>query len=338
MYNVYEMIPLHTIQEARARLEPYLAPSPVRFSESYSRRLGARVMLKLELLLPTHAFKVRGALNALLSLSDNARARGVVTASAGNHGLGLAYAGARTSTRVTVVLPLNTPQDRVDAVRDLGSTVVVHGEDWNEANALALSLAEARGWVYVSPFDDPAIMAGQGTLALELLEQAPDLDVVIVSVGGGGLISGVASAVKALKPDVRVVGVETAGADCLAQSLKAGCLIELPRFGSIAQSLGTKRSTERPFAIIRELVERVEVVSDEAALRDLVKLLNAEKLLVEPAASCTLSALTEGLVPDLRGKTVAPVLCGGNVTLPQVLGWLERFGVTPDGRRQVTIG
>ena len=338
MYNVYEMIPLHAIQEARARLSPFLTPSPVRFSESYSKRLGARVTLKLELLLPTHAFKVRGALNALLSLPDNTRDRGVVTASAGNHGLGLAYAGARTQTRVTVVLPLNTPQDRVNAIRDLGSAVVVHGEDWNEANTLARSLAETRGLVYVSPFDDPAVMAGQGTLGLELLEQAPDLDIVVVSVGGGGLISGVASAVKALKPEVRIIGVETAGADCMAQSLRAGRLVELPHFGSIAQSLGTKRSTERPFEIVRELVERVEVVPDEAALRDLITLLNTEKLLVEPAASCTLSALTEGLVPDLRGKTVAPVLCGGNVTLPQVLGWLEKFDMTPDGKSRVVSG
>ena len=170
-------------------------------------------------------------------------------------------------------------------------------------------------------------MAGQGTIGLELLEQVPDLDMVVVSVGGGGLISGVASAIKALKPAVRVIGVETEGADCMAQSLRVGHLVELPRFGSIAQSLGTKRSTERPFAIVRELVERVEVVSDEAALRDLVTLLNTEKLLVEPAASCTLSVLTAGLVPDLRGKTVVPVLCGGNITLTHVLGWLEKFNL-----------
>ncbi len=339
MYNVQSMlIPLHAIEEARARLAPYLTPSPVRLSEGYSRQLGARVVMKLELLLPTHAFKVRGALNALLSLPETTRARGVVTASAGNHGLGLAYAGAQTQTGVTVVLPVNTPQVRVDEIQNLRGNVIIHGEDWNEANARALFLAETRGLVYVSPFDDPAIMAGQGTLALELLEQAPDLDVVVVSVGGGGLISGVASALKALKSEARIIGVETAGADCMAQSLKAGRLVELPRFGSIAQSLGTKRSTERPFAVVRELVERVEVVSDEAALRDLLTLLNTEKLLVEPAASCTLSALTEGLVPDLRGKTVVPVLCGGNVTLPQVLGWLEQFGMMPDGKSRVMSG
>ena len=321
------LIPLHKVQEARARLAPYLEPSPVKFSEHYSEHLDARVVCKLELLLPTHAFKVRGALNALLSLPERQRARGVVTASAGNHGSGLAYAGARTGTGVTVVLPINTPQVRIDAIRALGGDVIVCGEDWNEANALALTLTEARGLVYVSPFDDPAVMAGQGTVGLELLEQVPDLDMVVVSVGGGGLISGVASAIKAIKPAVRMIGVETEGADCMAQSLKAGHLVELPRFGSIAQSLGTKRSTDRPFEIVRELVERVEVVSDEAALRDLLTLLNTEKLLVEPAASCTLSALTAGLVPDLRGKTVVPILCGGNITLTHVLGWLEKFNL-----------
>jgi threonine dehydratase len=151
-------------------------------------------------------------------------------------------------------------------------------------------------------------------------------------VGGGGLISGVASAVKQLRPEVRVVGVETLGADCMAQSLAAGYPVELPKFTSIAESLGTKRSSERPFAIIREAVERVVVVSDEAALQDLLWSLNLEKILMEPAASCTLAALTQGLLPDIKGKTVVPIICGGNISLESVLGWMKRFEMSADGR------
>lgn len=316
------LVPLEDILAAQRRLAPYLSPSPLYEAQNYRERVGAEVFLKLELLLPTHAFKVRGALNALLS--DNDRCA-VVTASAGNHGLGLAYAAREVGVAAVVVVPETTPEDRCRAILDLGGDLRVHGRDWNEANSLALRLVE-EGYRYVSPFDDPTIMAGQGTIGLELLEQCPDLEVVVCSVGGGGLISGIASALKALKENVRVVGVETEGADCMAQSLRAGQLVELPQFASVAQSLGTKRSTERPFAIVREAVERVAVVSDRASVRELLWTLDHEKILVEPAASCTLAALVGGCVPDIEGRKVAAIMCGGNVTLGQVLTWRERFG------------
>lgn len=275
--------------------------------------------------MPTHAFKVRGALNALLLMDEARRARGVVTASGGNHGLGVAYAAQLLGVRATVVVPVTTPSIRTETIRRFGGSVVVCGRDWNAANQHALALGEAQGATYVSPFDDPAIMAGQGTLALELLEQAPDTEVILCSVGGGGLISGVASAVRQLRPEVRVIGVETLGADCMAQSLAAGRLVELPQFTSIAESLGTRRSTERPFAIVREAVERIITVSDARAFDELLWTLNHEKLLCEPAASCTLAALTDPAT-DLAGRRVAVVLCGGNITLEQVRGWEARFG------------
>jgi threonine dehydratase len=315
------LIPLSEIEAARERLSPYLSTTPVKRAESYGTRLGATVMLKLELFLPTGAFKVRGALNALLSLEPAALRFGVVASSAGNHGLGIAYAASRLDAPATVVLPATAPPRRAALIEELGARVIVHGEDWNGANQYALELAETLGLTYVSPFDDPAIMAGQGTIGLELLEQVPDLGVVVCSVGGGGLISGVASAIRAVRPEVRVIGVETAGADCMARSLAAGEIVELERFTSIATSLGTRRTQKRPFEIVREAVERVEVVSDEDTLVELLHLLDDEKLLVEPAASCTLAALVSGLVPDLEGSVVAPVMCGANVTLAQVLGW-----------------
>lgn len=321
------LIPLEQITAARERLRPYLDATPVQPLDSYTRRSGADVYGKLELLQPTRAFKVRGALNALLALPPDRRARGVVAASAGNHGLGLAFAAAVTGTRATVVLPETAPAGRAEAVRRLGAEVLLRGEDWNAANHAALELAERDGRIVIPPFDHPEIMAGQGTIALELIEQLPHLDIVICSVGGGGLISGVASAFAQLKPDVRVIGVETAGADCMAQSLAAGDVVELAHFGSIATSLGTRRTGERQLAIVQEAVERIVVVTDEAALRDMIACLDEEKLFLEPAASCTLSALVGGDIPDLAGRTVIPVLCGANVTLAQLLGWTTSFGL-----------
>jgi threonine dehydratase len=328
------LIPVQEIEAARERLAPYLQPSPVKRAEGYGARLDATVMLKLELFQPTGAFKVRGALNALLCLESEALRRGVIASSAGNHGLGIAYAASRLEVPATVVLPASAPPRRAALIEQLGARVIVHGEDWNAANAHALELVETLGLNYVSPFDDPAIMAGQGTIALELLEQVPELDAVVCSVGGGGLISGVASAMRALRPEVRVIGVETEGADCTARSLAAGEIVELDRFTSIATSLGTKRTQTRPFEIVRQAVERVEVVSDREALAELLRLLDEEKILVEPAASCTLAAMVSGQVPDLEGAVVAPVMCGANVTLAQVLGWQELLREpSPAGRR-----
>lgn len=334
---VTSLIPLEAILAAEARLHPYLSPSPVLYAESYSRRLGARVVFKLELFLPTHSFKVRGALNAVLGLSPAARERGVITASAGNHGLGLSYAAKLTGVKATVVLPTGSPRVRAEAIRNLGGEVIVSGEDWNAANAYALELVRKWGYTYISPFDNPAVMAGQGTLALEILRQVPEASAILCSVGGGGLISGIASAVRQLRPEVRVVGVEPLGADCMSQSVRARHIIELPHFTSIAESLGVRRPGEQQLAIVKEAVERMVTVTDEATLRELLFTLNEEKLLCEPAASCTLAALTAGLVPEIRGKTVVPVLCGGNITLGHVQAWMKRFGLAAEGSPQTSV-
>ena len=324
------LIALDDILAARERLRAFLPPTPVHRLRSYGIEVGADVFAKLEVLQPTNAFKVRGALNAVLALDEGQRRRGVAAASAGNHGMGLAYAAAVAGAKATVVLPESAPAVRAAAIRRLGAEVIQRGEDWNAANHAALQLAEEHGWVVIPPFDHPDIMAGQGTIALELLEQVPDLDVVICSVGGGGLISGVASAIAQLRDDVRVVGVETSGADCMARSLAAGRVVELEQFGSIATSLGTRLTGERQLAIVQQAVERVVVVHDSASLRDVVRCLDAEKVFLEPAASCTLSALTSGEIPDLRGATVVPVLCGANVTLAQVVAWARSFGLNEE--------
>lgn len=319
------LIPIEEITAARERIGHYLTPTPLKRADSYHHSLLATVMLKLELFQPSGAFKVRGAFNALLAMDPAMRRRGVIASSAGNHGLGIAYAAARLNVPATVILPESAPPQRARLVERLGARVIVKGEDWNAANRLALRMAEDEGLRFVSPFDDPDIMAGQGTIGLELIEQLPDLEVIVCSVGGGGLIAGIASAIYALRPDIRVVGVETEGADCMAQSLAKGEVVELERFGSIATSLGTKRTGERQLAIVQEAVERVEVVSDKESVVEILRLLDDEKLLVEPAASCTLAALTAGRIPDIEGAVVAPIMCGANVTLAQVLDWKRQM-------------
>lgn len=326
------LIPLEELHAARERLRDHLPETPVKAAEGYARRRNAATLLKLELFHPTRAFKVRGALNALLTLSDAERERGVVCASAGNHGLGLSWAAARVGARAAVVLPESAPRERVEAVRAMGGEAIVHGPDWNAAAEEAESLAEERGMTMIPPFDHPAIMAGQGTLALELLEQHPEVEAVLCSIGGGGLIAGVASAIAQTRPDVRVYGVETDGADSMSQALREGKPVTLPRFGSIATSLGTRRSGLRQLAIVREAVQRVVVVPDREALDELEKLLDEDNLLVEPAASCTLAALMGPLAEELDGAAVASVMCGGNVTLRQVREWRAWFG------REVTLG
>ena len=325
-------VPWEQLQAAHARLRPYLKPSPLVSADAYTARLGCELKLKLELLQPTHAFKVRGALNALLTMPQSALAVGVVTASGGNHGLGLAYAARLLGVKAVIALPTTTPELRARTIRELGGEVIVYGDDWNAADELAHKLVREHGYTYLSPFDDLQVIAGQGTIALEILEQAPDTEVIVCSVGGGGLISGIVSAVKQLRPEVRVVGVETLGADCMAQSLACGELVTLPRFTSIAESLGTRRSSERPFAMIRAGVERVVTVSDARAVAELLFTLEREKLLVEPAASCTLAALADGLVPKIAGRRVVSVMCGGNTTLAQVNAWRERFAVAAETR------
>ncbi|MEO1272048.1 MAG: threonine/serine dehydratase [Myxococcota bacterium] len=322
-----ELVPFQALLDAQYRIEPHLTPTPLKHSSWLSAATGAQVWLKLEIFQPTGSFKVRGALNRVLAMPEALRERGVITASGGNHGLGVAMAGQLTQTPVTVVLPESAPKERRDAIAALGAVVEVHGAVWNDANALAHQWSQERGATYISPFNHVMVMAGQGTLGVELIDQLPELDQVVVSVGGGGLISGVASAMRHLKPQVQVVGVEPEGSACMTRAVEAGAVVELERLDSIAHSLGTRVTAERPLAIVKEAVERMVLVSDRAAVEALVGLLHHDHVLVEPAASLTAAALLQGCVPDLKGKTVVLVMCGANTTLDHVMGWRSRFAV-----------
>lgn len=311
------------IEAAAQRIKPYLPATPTIRSPYYSAKTSANIFLKLEIFQPTHSFKVRGALNAILLLPDAQRAKGVITASQGNHGMGVIFAAQTLGTTATVYLGRNAAKSRVEALEAMGAKVVLYGDSWDEANQRAMEVARSEGKAYIHPFNDPHVMAGQGTIFLELMTQVPQVDVVIASIGGGGLISGIISAVQHFSPQTEVIGVETIGADSMYQSWKAGHLIELPAITSIATSLGARRTEQLQLDIVQRYVREVVTVPDSQAVDAMTELLREEKLLVEPAAACVFAALTHGQIHVKPHANVAMVVCGANVTLEHLLAWTK---------------
>ena len=319
-------ITLETIREARARIAPYVLRTPTVPRELLRATLGLPVVTKLELLQHAGSFKPRGAFNAMLSLDEAERAAGVVAVSGGNHALGVAYAARILGLKAILVMPKATPQNYVAGTRAEGAEVVL-------VDDIAGAFAEAErqgaaGRTMIHPFDDPRVIAGQGTMGLELLEDAPDTTDIIASIGGGGMISGVITAVKALRPDIRIWGVETEGADAMSQALAAGHPVRLPAITSISTTLGAPSVSERTLAIVRDAVEEVLVVPDAEAVRGVQMLIEQAKVVTEPAAGCTLAAalrLKDRLPRDAR---LALILCGGNVTLNDIERWRGRFGIS----------
>ena len=271
---------------------------------------GADVLLKLECLQASGSFKARGAMNKLLSLDEAAAAAGLITASGGNHGLAVAWAAKMAGVPASVYLPTSAPSDKAEALRALGADVTVEGAVWDEANAAALEQARAQGLTYVHPFADPAVIAGQGTLGLEILAQAKDVDTVIVAIGGGGLISGVATALKAAKPGVKVVGVEPVGAPTLYESLKAGELVTLSRIETAAGTLAPRRSMPLNYEMIAAAVDAMALVTD-AEMRSAARLLWREfGLAVELAGAAAAAALMAGRYVPEPGERVCLIICG----------------------------
>jgi len=317
------MLPIELIRQAEHRLRGRVHRTPLVRSAAVSDRLGVPVWLKLELLQKTGSFKPRGAFNKMLSLTPAERARGVVAASGGNHAQGVAYAARELGIRATIAMPATTPANYLDATRGYGAEVVLT-PDIRAAFAAAERLRD-EGMVPVHPFDDPLLAAGQGTIGLEILEDLPGVTHAYVSIGGGGLIGGVASALKAVKPDVTVVGVETAGADAMAKALAAGRPVELPAITSIARTLGAPAVSELTLGLVRELVAEVVVVDDAAAVAALTLILERTKYLAEPAAACCLAAAERHRGRFRPGDQVVLLLCGGNVSLDDVCAFRARF-------------
>jgi len=300
-------------------------------SGSLGDLLPYSVALKLENQQRTGSFKDRGALNRLLTLSDEEGARGVVTASAGNHAQALAYHGGRLGIPVTVVMPETTPFIKVKNTRRFGARVVLSGSTLDDSMAEVERLREEEGLVLVHAFDDPEVIAGQGTVGLELVEQQPKLTTVVVPIGGGGLISGIALALRERKPAVRIVGVEAATAASARASLDAGEIVRLEAAETIADGIAVKRIGRTTFPLIRELVDDVVTVDEEQIANAILVLLESEKTVVEGAGATSLAALLSGAVVVDPDEVVVPLICGGNIDVNMISRIIDR-GLVFDGR------
>lgn len=322
---------LDDIRAAADRIRGGVYASPCPPSEPLSLATGCRVYCKLDYLQRTGSFKERGARNAMMQLTAEERCRGVVAASAGNHALGLAYHGKLLGIPVTVVMPRFAPLTKVSNCQQLGATVILSGNNLEEAREEARKLVDSQGLRYIHGFNDPEVIAGQGTLGLEVIEQVPDVDAVVVPVGGGGLIAGVALAVKSLKPHVQVIGVEPSHAASLTAALKAGRPVSVPVTATLADGLAVGQVGANAFELAKKYVDRVVVVSERSLALAVLRLAELEKSVVEGAGAASLAALLEGLLPELAGKCVVLPLCGGNIDTP-VLGRIIERGLAADGR------
>lgn len=306
------MLELEDIQKAHERIKNAVRRTPcfrARFCHSPAVE-DAALSLKLECLQVSGSFKARGASNKVMTLSEQERNRGLVTASGGNHGLGVAYAGRRAGSPVRVYLPTSTPASKVEKLERWGAAIVFEGEVWDDANAAAERAAEREGMTYVHPFADPAVMAGQGTVGLEILDQSASVDTVLVSIGGGGLISGIATALKARKPDVKVVGVEPSGAPTLKRSLEAGRVVELDAITTDANTLAPRRTEQINLDVVRERVDAIVLVEDDD-MRAAARWLWFEMGLgVELSAGAAVAALRTGAYRPSRDENICAVVCG----------------------------
>jgi len=320
------MITLDDLERARRVLRGVTEHTRLIYSHTLSRMLGGHIYLKPELFQRTGSFKLRGASVKIASLTG--KERGVIAASAGNHAQGVAVAATRRGIRSVIVMPDTTPRAKAEATRGYGAEVVLHGPSYNDAYQFACALTAERGYTMIPAFDDPHIIAGQGTVGLEILEDLPDAEDIVVPVGGGGLASGVAVAARALKPSIRVIGVQAAGASSLISALEAGRPIELTSVQTIADGIAVKQTGDLPFRIIRELVDRVVAVEDEYILRAIILLIERAKIVVEGAGAAPLAALLSGQVP-VEGRKVVLILSGGNVDIRRIGRILYR-GLTFD--------
>jgi threonine dehydratase len=294
--------------------------TPLMTSRSLSDAAGCRAYVKAESLQRTGSYKIRGPLNKLPKLTDEERQAGVVCSSAGNHAQGVALAAQLHGVRAVVVMAENATLSKVAATRGYGAEVVQHGSIWDEANEKALELVREEGLTYVHPFDDLDLITGQGTLGLEIHDDLPDVDVVVVPIGGGGLISGVSMALKALKPSVRVIGVESAGAPAMQRSVEAGRRVVLDEVTCRIDGLVVKQVGERTFEIVSRFVDDIVTVPDEQIYEALLWTLSRTKIVIEGAAAAPVAALLHGLIPVTPEDKVVCVLSGGNVNLDQLRG------------------
>jgi len=322
---------LADVEAARERIAGGIYVSPCVESIPLSQLTGAHVFCKLDYLQRTGSFKERGARNALLLLNDEQRKRGVIAASAGNHAQGVAYHGSLLGIPVTVVMPQFAALIKVTNCRHLGANVILHGADLGESRVLAEEIAKEKGLTFIHPFDNASVMAGQGTMALEILEQTPDVDAVVVPVGGGGLLAGIGTVFKALRPKARVVGVEPDHAACLTAARAAGRPVPVTLSPTLADGLAVPLLGKLPFAVLAQVVDQVVTVDEAHIALAILRLIELEKSVVEGGGAAPLAAFLAGKLDNMKGKRVVLTLCGGNIDLT-MLGRVIEVGLVADGR------
>jgi threonine dehydratase len=324
------MLTLRAIQEARARIAGSIVVTPFVHSEKFSQQSGNAVFLKLENLQMTGAFKERGALNKILLLSEEERRRGVIAASAGNHAQAVAYHATRHGIKAQICMPLTTPLVKVSATRGYGAEVILVGANYDEACEDAVCRSKKYGLTFIHPFDDEAVIAGQGTLGLEMLEQHGDLDALVIPVGGGGLISGIACAVKEINPKIQIIGVQASRIASMKAAFDKGELVTLPANKTIADGIAVRSAGAVTFPLVQKYVDEIVVVDEEEIASAILQLLEKEKLLAEGAGAAATAALLNRKTPN-HGKKLGVLVSAGNIDV-SLLSLIIRRGLVKDGR------
>lgn len=322
------MMTLEDFKAARSVLAGVIADTHLVHSVAFSKATGNHVYIKPENMQVTGAYKIRGAYYKISTLSDEEKARGLVTASAGNHAQGVAYAAQAAGVSATIVMPTTTPLVKVNNTKDYGAKVVLHGETFDDAAELAAKLSEEEGLTYVHPFNDPAIATGQGTISYEIFQDLPDVDVILVPIGGGGLATGVSTLAKLLNPNVTVIGVEPSGAASMKASLDAGHVVTLDRVETIADGVAVKTPGDQIFPYIRKNIDDIITIPDDELVDAFLDMMEKHKMIVENAGLLPIAALSH---LKCRGKNVVPVLSGGNMDVITVAS-LVQHGLINRGR------
>jgi threonine dehydratase len=323
-------ITLADVTAARQRLNGSIYLTPCAHSRTLSTLTGQQVFLKLENLQMTGSFKERGALNRIALLTPEQAALGVVAASAGNHAQGVAYHATSRGIRAIIVMPLATPLVKVTATRNFGAEVVLHGANYDEAYEEARRICSAQNMTFIHPFDDPAVMAGQGTIGLELLEQIPDLEAVVVPIGGGGLIGGIACAIKESNPNIKVIGVQTSRLPSMAMAIEQNHPVTIDPATTIADGIAVRRAGEITFPVVQKYVDEIVTVAEDEIASSILVLLEREKTLAEGAGATALAALLQKRT-SLRNAKTGVLVCGGNIDVTLLSRIIER-GLVQDGR------
>ena len=322
------MMTLDKFEEATESVKKVINKTKLVYSEYFSETTGNKVYFKPENLQYTGAYKVRGAYYKISTLSDEEREKGLITASAGNHAQGVAYAAKLYNTKAVIVMPTTTPLIKVNRTKSYGAEVVLYGNVYDEACAYALKLAEEKGYTFIHPFDDEVVATGQGTIAMEIFQELPTVDIILVPIGGGGLAAGVSTLAKLLNPNIKVIGVEPAGANCMQESIKAGKVVSLPGVNTIADGTAVKTPGSKIFPYIQKNIDDIITINDQELIVAFLDMIENHKLVVENSGLLTAAALKH---LNCKGKKVAAVLSGGNMDVITVAS-IVQHGLIERGR------